>query len=116
MHTPLRVPDDRVIPPAGGLRVMPSGPSEGETGDSAEMILRLAQDHDRIAERMNDVVVRRLFAAGLCLETALGLIGDHTGTANVQEAIGQLDLAIRDFRNVLFDRHRPDPPSVGQPG
>ena len=28
---------------------------------------------------MNDVVVRRIFAAGLDLQTALGLIGDHRG-------------------------------------
>ena len=30
-------------------------------------------------------------------------MGDHRAAAKVREAIGELDLAIRDFRNVLFD-------------
>jgi hypothetical protein len=29
------------------------------------VIRYLTEDHDRIAQRMNDVVVRRIFAAGL---------------------------------------------------
>jgi hypothetical protein len=74
------------------------------------------QERDRITAGMNDLVVRRLFAAGLTLETALGLIGDHPGAGKVQEAIGELDLAIRDVRNVAFDHHQPDPLSGGQPG
>ena len=66
------------------------------------MTLRLVQDHDRIAAGINGIVVHRLFSAGLSLETALGLMGDHHAAAKVREAIGELDLAIRDFRNVLF--------------
>ena len=71
--------------------------------------MRLAQDRDRIANGMNDVVVHRLFSAGLCLQTALELMGNHPGTAKVHEAVGELDLAIREFRNVLFDHYEPDP-------
>ncbi len=82
----------------------------GRAGDSAEVTLCLVQDHDRIAAGMNDIVVHRLFSAGLSLETALGLMGDHPGAAKVRDAIGELDQAIRDFRNVLFDRHQPDSP------
>jgi signal transduction histidine kinase len=60
---------------------------------------------------MTDLVVRRLFSAGLALETALGLMGDHPGAGKVQDAVGELDLAIRDVRNVVFDLRQPDPPS-----
>ena len=60
---------------------------------------------------MNDIVVHRLFRAGLALETALGLIGGHPGAGKVREAIGELNLTIRDPRNILFDHHQPDPPS-----
>ena len=81
----------------------------GSAGDSAEATLLLMQDRDRIPAGMNDIVVHRLFSAGLCLETALGLIGDHPGAQKVQEAIGELDLAIRDVRNVAFDHYQPDP-------
>ena len=78
--------------------------------------LLLVQDRDRIAAGMTDLVVHRLFAAGLALETALGLMGGHPGAGKVQEAVGELDLAIRDVRNVVFDHQQPDPLSGGQPG
>ena len=100
-----------------GARARPTrDPPPGRASDSAEVILRLVQDRDRIAEDMNDLVVHRLFSAGLALETALGLIGGHPGAGKVQEAIGELDLAIRNVRNVVFDHHQPDPLSGGQPG
>jgi hypothetical protein len=51
---------------------------------------------------MNEVVVRRLFSAGLSLQTALALMDGHRAAGKVQEAIGELDLAIADFRSVLF--------------
>jgi len=74
------------------------------------------QDRDRIAAGMNDLVVHRLFAAGLALETALGLMGGHPGAGKVQEALGELELAIWDVRNVVFDHQQPDPLSGRQPG
>jgi signal transduction histidine kinase len=91
-------------------------PPPGRAGDWVEAALLLAQDRDRIAAAMTDIVVRRLFTAGLTLETALGLMGGHPGAGKVQEAIGQLDLAIRDVRNAVFDHHQPDPLSGGRPG
>ncbi len=91
-------------------------PPPGWAGDWAEATLLLVRDRDRIAGDMNDPVVHRLFAAGLALETALGLIGDHPGAGKIQEAIGELELAIRDVRNVVFDHQQPDPLPGGQPG
>ena len=85
-------------------------PPPGRAGDWAEATLFPAQNRDRTAGDMNDLVVHRLFTAGLALETALELIGGHLGTGKVQEAVGELDLAIRDVRNVLFDHHQPDRP------
>jgi hypothetical protein len=68
-------------------------------------------DHrDRLAQRMNDVVVRRIFAAGLDLQAALGLIGEHRAAADhraagrICHATDELDHAIRDLRNILFER------------
>ena len=117
MRTSSSVPRDGFILELDEPRALPTrGPPPGRAGDSAEVTLRLAQDHDRIAGGMNDIVAHRLFSAGLSLETVLGLMGDHPAAAKVQEAIGELDLAIRDFRNVLFDHHQPNSPSGGQPG
>jgi signal transduction histidine kinase len=89
-------------------------PPPGRADDWMEAALLLAQDRDRIAAGMTDIVVRRLFTAGLALESALGLMDGHPGVGKVQEAIGQLDLAIRDVRNVVFDHHQPGPPSGGR--
>jgi hypothetical protein len=108
MHSQSRVPRDGLI--AERPSVQPTrDPVPGRAADPPEVTLRLAQDRDRIANGMNDIVVHRLFSAGLCLQTALELIGNHPGAAKIQEAVGELDLAIRDFRNVLFDHYQPDP-------
>jgi len=107
MHTSSSLlPCYEAIPELYEASIRPTrDPPPGRTSDSAEVMLRLVQDHDRIAAGMNDVVVHRLFSAGLSLETALGLMGDHPGAGKVLDAIGELDLAIRDFRSVVFDRH-----------
>lgn len=46
---------------------------------------------------------------GQARRLALGLMGDQPGAEKVQDAIGELDLAIRDVRNVVFDLRQPDP-------
>ena len=43
-------------------------PSSSAADDSAEGMLSLVQDRDRIVAQVNDVVVSRLFSAGLSLE------------------------------------------------
>jgi hypothetical protein len=90
-------------PPAGNGRA-PEG------SGAAEVIRYLTEDHDRIAQRMNDVVVRRIFAAGLDLQAALGLIGDHSGAGKIYHALDELDQAIRDIRDTIFDRSPPGSP------
>jgi len=80
------------------------------------MTLRPAQDRDRIAEGMNDIVMGWLFFAGLALEAVAGLIGDHRAAGKVQEAISELDLAVRDLRDMVSDHLRPDLPADRRPG
>ena len=71
------------------------------------MIMHQAQHHLRVGEGIHEMVVSRLFSAGLALETALGLMGDHPVAGRIQEAISELDLMIRDYRTALFDHHQP---------
>jgi hypothetical protein len=80
------------------------------------MTLRLIEDHDRIAGMLNDILVHRLFSAGLVLESSLGLIGDHRAAGRIQHAISELDLAIRDIRDIVFDSRQPDWPAAGRSG
>ncbi len=114
MHSQSTVPRDGLIAERSSVRPT-RDPLPGRAADPAEVTLRLAQDRDRIANGMNDIVVHRLFSAGLSLQTALELVGNHPAVAKIQEAVGELDLAIRDFRNVLFDHYEPDPLPGGRP-
>jgi hypothetical protein len=70
-------------------------------------IPREAQDHLHLAGGIHEIVVARLFSAGLTLQTALGLMGEHPLAGRIQGAIDELDLTIRDYRTALFDRHQP---------
>ncbi len=49
-------------------------------------------------------------------DLSLEVIGDHHAAGTVQEAISELDLAIRDLRDMVFDHHRPDLPAAGRWG
>src|ERR1700734_1217270 len=110
MHESARVPARS--PAARDL----SGQAGGAGADSPEMTLRLAEDHDRIAEGLNDLVVRRLFAAGLALEAALALIGERRAAGQIERAISELDQAIADLRGTVFDVVRNRLPGAGRPG
>jgi signal transduction histidine kinase len=96
------------LPPSRAVTIPARGPPAGRAADTPEMTLRLTEDHDLIAEGLNDVVVHRLFSAGLTLEAALVLIGTHPAARKIEHAIGELDQAIRDLRSIVFDR----PPTV----
>ena len=104
---PRRDRDARCRPPAtgpGAARGQRGRPAAAAGVSLAEAIRLLAEDHERIAHGLNDVVVRRLFSAGLDLQAALSLIGDQRVAGKIERVLGELDLAIRDLRNTVFDR------------
>jgi hypothetical protein len=118
MHASSSATGDGAIPQPDEPRIRPAhDPPPGRADDPAEAPPRLAQGRDRIAGAINDIVMHRVISAGLALETALRLLDGHRGAAGkARVAIGELDLAIQEIRNVLFDHHQPDPPSGGPPG
>jgi hypothetical protein len=63
-----------------------------------------AEDRERIATGLNDVVVRRLRTAGEDLQAALGLMADHPANGKIRHAVDELDQAIRDIPDTVFDR------------
>lgn len=80
---------------------MPEPPGEAGDGPGGE--------GGRISQGLADVLVHRLFAAGLDLHAALTYIeadisGDLT-IDKIHQAISGLDGAIKDFRGVVFDLH-----------
>jgi hypothetical protein len=52
---------------------------------------------------LNDVV-RRLIAAGLDLQGALGLLGDHPASVKISHAADELDQALKDIRDAISAR------------
>jgi signal transduction histidine kinase len=91
-------------------------PPAARAADSVETTWRLVEDRDRIATEIRDVVIRRLFSAGLGLQSALGLLDGHRAGESIRDAIAELDQAISDLRDAVFGMHRSDSPRGGTPG
>lgn len=67
----------------------------------------LAADRDRIARDLHDVVIQRLYAAGLGLRAAAGRSPDgRADAAHVAEVARDLDDSIRDIRGTIFELER----------
>jgi len=66
--------------------------------------LALADDRERIARDLHDTVIQRLFATGLSLQGAAGLIRSDPETAarRVNGAIDDLDLTVNHIRSAIF--------------
>ncbi|MGO8886908.1 MAG: hypothetical protein ACLPUO_23285 [Streptosporangiaceae bacterium] len=105
-----------MLPPPGPEVRLTRGPPAAVRAGPPEVRPLLTEGHDRIAAGLNDIVVRRLFSAGLALEAMVGLMGDHQAAVTAQEAISELDLAVRGLRDMVFDHHRPDVPAAGRWG
>jgi signal transduction histidine kinase len=66
--------------------------------------LALMEDRARIARDLHDTVIQRLFATGMSLQSAAGLVRSDPPTAidRVEIAIDDLDVTIKDIRTAIF--------------
>jgi signal transduction histidine kinase len=69
--------------------------------------LALAEDRERIARDLHDVVIQRLFAIGLTLEGAGRRIADAEAAANVARGVDELDQTIKEIRTTIFGLESP---------
>jgi hypothetical protein len=81
----------------------------------AEAIPGQAEDRERIALGLNNVVVRRLLTAGQDLQAALELMGNHPASGKIRHAVDEMDQAIRDIRDTIFDHPPGERPPLGTP-
>jgi len=60
------------------------------------------EDRDRIARDLHDLVIQRLYATGMSLQGAVGLIGAPEVANRVSVAVDALDETIREIRSSIF--------------
>ncbi|HEX6220145.1 MAG TPA: PAS domain S-box protein [Acidimicrobiia bacterium] len=72
--------------------------------------LAVAGDRDRIARDLHDVVIQRLFGAGLSLQVASQLFGggEPALSQRLEEVTENIDAAIAELRRSIFDLERKD--------
>lgn len=71
----------------------------------------LLEDRERIARDMHDLVIQRLFATGLSLQVASRLAQHPVVRVRLEEAIVELDDAIADIRQVIYQLHAVSSPT-----
>lgn len=71
--------------------------------------LRVAHDRGRIARDLHDTVVQQLFATGMALHALAGTTTDLGARDTLVSAVDQIDTAIRQLREAIFDLHIDSP-------
>jgi two-component system sensor histidine kinase DevS len=66
------------------------------------------EDRERIARDLHDLVIQRLFGAGMKLQAVIPQMVSETAVARTYETIDELDMAIRELRSAIFSLHRRD--------
>jgi signal transduction histidine kinase len=74
--------------------------------DERELLVVL-EDRERIARDLHDVVIQRLFATGLQLQSAARLAGRPEVGTRINNAVDDLDATIRDIRSAIFELRTP---------
>ena len=64
--------------------------------------LNLFEDRDRIGRDLHDLVIQRLFAVGLGLQSTANLSADPELRTRMERAIDDLDGTIKDIRRTIF--------------
>ncbi|MGY1744192.1 GAF domain-containing protein [Blastococcus sp. SYSU D00695] len=76
--------------------------------------LDVFEDRDRIAQDLHDLVIQRLFAAGLSLQSVLPRVSDLQAQRRVRDVVHQLDETVRDIRTTIFDLHTAEDADAGR--
>ncbi|NNE95088.1 MAG: PAS domain S-box protein [Acidimicrobiales bacterium] len=77
-----------------------------------ESRLRVLQDRERLAEDLHDLIIQRLFAAGMGVQSLQGHLDDPVARDRLQRTVDELDRAITDLRSAIFRLHTPGTTAV----
>ena len=64
--------------------------------------LEVMDERERIAQELHDGVIQSLFAVGMGLQGAAAMAGDEEMARRIENAVEEIDRAIRDLRNYIF--------------
>ena len=64
--------------------------------------LQVVEERERIGKELHDGVIQSLFAVGMSLQGAAALAQDDGMTVRIEQAVEDIDGAIRDLRNYIF--------------
>jgi signal transduction histidine kinase len=70
--------------------------------------LSLFKDRDRIARDLHDLVIQRLFATGMQLESSMRYMTRPEASEHVQHAVDDLDKTIKEIRSTIYALQRPE--------
>jgi len=72
--------------------------------EEQQRALEMANERDRIARDLHDLVIQRVFAVGMRLSSLLPSVADVTAE-RLREIVAELDSVISDIRTTIFDLH-----------
>ena len=75
-------------------------------------MLAVLGDRERIARDLHDVVIQRLFAAGMQLQMAARLAARPEVHTRIESVVDDLDTTIRDIRGAIFELRSPSEGSL----
>lgn len=77
--------------------------------DRQEVMARTAllEDRERLARDLHDMVIQRLFAAGMSLQAVISLV-DASAQARISTVVDELDETISELRSAIFHLTQPD--------
>jgi signal transduction histidine kinase len=72
------------------------------------------EDRDRIARDLHDLVIQRLYATGMSLESLSARMGESDTSRRISSAVDALDETIKEIRSAIFSLH--SRPAAARPG